>query len=37
MTEYIYMAIIIFFVLILLVVAKVEDGEDMNHKEKEDT
>ncbi len=35
MTEYLYMGTIILFVVILLVVAKVEDGDDMNHKEEE--
>jgi len=36
MTEYIYIGMIISFVIILLVVAKVEDGEDMDHKEEEE-
>jgi hypothetical protein len=35
MTDYIYAGMIIFFVIILLVVAKVEDGDDMDHKEEE--
>ena len=35
MTEYIYIGVIILFVLILLIVAKVEDGEDMEKGEEE--
>ena len=35
MTEYIYIGIIIFFLILLIVIAKVEDGEDMQHKEEE--
>ncbi len=35
MTEYIYIGAIILFVLILLIVAKVEDGEDMEKGEEE--
>ncbi len=35
MTEYIYIGIIVFFLIALIVIAKVEDGEDMNHKEEE--
>ncbi len=35
MTEYVYIGIIIFFLLALIVIAKVEDGEDMDHKEED--
>jgi len=30
MIEYIYIGVIVFFVMIILVVAKIEDGDDMN-------
>jgi len=33
MIDYIYAGIIIFFLIIILVIAKVEDGDDMNYKE----
>jgi len=33
MVDYIYMGVIILFVILLLVIAKVEDGEDMDEKE----
>jgi hypothetical protein len=36
MLDYIYAGIIVFFLIILLVIAKVEDGEDMDYKEKEE-
>ncbi len=36
MLDYIYAGIIIFFVIMILVIAKVEDGEDMEYKEKEE-
>lgn len=29
MIEYIYIGVIIFFVIIILVIAKIEDGDDM--------
>jgi len=35
MTDYIYAGMIILFIVILLVIAKVEDGEDMNRKDEE--
>ncbi len=35
MVEYIYIGIIILFVVILIVVAKIEDGEEMESKEEE--
>jgi len=35
MLDYIYAGIIIFFLIVILVIAKVEDGEDMDYKEKE--
>ncbi len=35
MTEYVYIGIIIFFLIVLIVIAKVEDGEDMDHKEED--
>ncbi len=33
--SYLYIGVVILFVIILLVVAKMEDGEDMEHKEDE--
>jgi|GEM_PF-1147475 hypothetical protein len=36
MLDYIYAGIIIFFLIIILVIAKVEDGEDMDYNEKEE-
>ena len=36
MLDYIYAGTIIFFLIVLLVIAKVEDGEDMEHKEEEE-
>lgn len=36
MLDYIYAGIIIFFLIVILVIAKVEDGEDMDYKEKEE-
>ncbi len=36
MLDYIYAGVIVFFLLLLLVIAKVEDGEDMDYKEEED-
>ena len=36
MLDYIYAGAIIFFLITILVIAKVEDGEDMDHKEKEE-
>jgi hypothetical protein len=36
MLDYIYAGIIVFFLIILLVIAKVEDGEDMDYIEKEE-
>jgi len=35
MIDYIYAGIIIFFLILLLVIAKVEDGDDMDYKENE--
>jgi len=36
MIDYIYAGVIVFFLIILLVVAKVEDGEDMEHLDDEE-
>ena len=36
MIDYIYAGVIVFFLIIILVVAKVEDGEDMEYREEED-
>jgi len=36
MLDYVYAGVIIFFLIIILVIAKVEDGEDMDHKEEEE-
>jgi len=36
MIDYIYAGVIVFFLVILLVVAKVEDGEDMEHLDDEE-
>ena len=36
MLDYIYAGIIIFFLIVILVIAKVEDGEDMDYIEKEE-
>ena len=36
MLDYVYAGVIIFFLIIILVIAKVEDGEDMNYKEEEE-
>jgi len=36
MLDYIYAGIIVFFLITILVIAKVEDGEDMDHKEREE-
>jgi len=36
MLDYIYAGVIIFFLIIILVIAKVEDGEDMEYREKEE-
>ncbi len=36
MLDYIYAGIIIFFLIVILVIAKVEDGEDMDYNEKEE-
>ncbi|SFV71706.1 hypothetical protein MNB_SV-13-1099 [hydrothermal vent metagenome] len=36
MLDYIYAGIIIFFLIIILVIAKVEDGDDMDYKENEE-
>jgi len=36
MLDYIYAGVIVFFLIIILVIAKVEDGEDMDHKEEKE-
>jgi len=36
MLDYIYAGVIVFFLIIILVIAKVEDGEDMDYKENEE-
>lgn len=36
MLDYIYAGVIVFFLVLLLMIAKVEDGEDMDYKEEED-
>ena len=36
MLDYIYAGVIVFFLIIILVIAKVEDGEDMDYIEKEE-
>jgi len=36
MLDYIYAGIIVFFLIVILVIAKVEDGEDMDYNEKEE-
>ncbi len=36
MLDYIYAGIIIFFLIMILVIAKVEDGEDMEYRENEE-
>ena len=36
MLDYIYAGIIIFFLITILVIAKVEDGDDMDYKENEE-
>ncbi len=36
MIDYVYAGIIVFFLIIILVIAKVEDGEDMEYKESEE-
>jgi hypothetical protein len=36
MLDYIYAGVIIFFLIVILVIAKVEDGEDMEYREKEE-
>ena len=36
MLDYIYAGIIVFFLILILVIAKVEDGEDMDYIEKEE-
>jgi len=36
MIDYIYAGMIVFFLILLLVIAKVEDGEDMDAKEEEE-
>ena len=36
MLDYIYAGIIVFFLIVILVIAKVEDGEDMDYTEKEE-
>jgi len=33
--DYIYAGMIILFLIAIIVIAKVEDGEDMKHKEEE--
>jgi len=35
MLDYVYVGMIIFFLIIILIIAKVEDGDDMEHKEEE--
>lgn len=35
MIDYIYAGIIVFFLIVILVIAKVEDGDDMDNKEEE--
>ncbi|SFV60088.1 hypothetical protein MNB_SV-9-1506 [hydrothermal vent metagenome] len=36
MLDYIYAGVIIFFLIIILVIAKVEDGDDMDYKENDE-
>ena len=36
MLDYVYAGIIVFFLIVILVIAKVEDGEDMDYNEKEE-
>ena len=36
MLDYIYAGVIIFFLILILVIAKVEDGDDMDYKENEE-
>ena len=36
MLDYIYAGVIIFFLILILVIAKVEDGDDMDYKEKDE-
>ena len=36
MLDYIYAGIIVFFLVVILVIAKVEDGEDMDNKNEEE-
>ncbi len=36
MLDYVYAGIIVFFLIVILVIAKVEDGEDMDYKEEEE-
>jgi len=36
MLDYMYAGMIIFFLIIILVIAKVEDGDDMEYKEEEE-
>jgi len=33
MIDYLYAGLIVLFLIVILVVAKIEDGEDMKHKE----
>jgi len=35
MLDYVYVGMIIFFLIIILVIAKVEDRDDMEYKEEE--
>jgi hypothetical protein len=36
MLDYIYAGVIVFFLIMILVIAKVEDGDDMDYIEKEE-
>ena len=36
MLDYIYAGVIVFFLVVILVIAKVEDGEDMDNKNEEE-
>jgi len=36
MLDYIYAGVIVFFLILILVIAKVEDGDDMDYKEKDE-
>ena len=35
MIDYVYIGLVILFLIVILVVAKIEDGEDMKHKDEE--